>query len=127
VLLNEDTLSRDLELRRINVRRLMTLLRRRALQVGTRHVFEPNDDAFRRLMQRTFETTLGDLHARGAFAGRTASSAFQVVTDARVNTPQSRDLGRFFVELKVAPSLPLSFLRLRLVQRGERLEAVEER
>lgn len=125
--LNEDTLSRDLELRRINVRRLMTLLRRRAIQVGNRHVFEPNDDAFRRLMQRTFETTLADLHARGAFAGRTASAAFQVVTDARLNTPQARDAGRFFVELKVAPSLPLTFLRIRLVQRGERLQASEER
>jgi phage tail sheath protein FI len=127
MMLDESTLSLDPELRRINVRRLMILLRRRALQIGARYVFEPNDDGFRRLVQRSFESTLGHLHARGAFAGRTASRAFQVVTDPSLNTPQARDAGRFFVELKVAPSLPLSFLTIRLVQRGDRLQASEER
>jgi hypothetical protein len=125
--LDESTLSRDLDLRRVNVRRLMILLRRRAIQVGWRYVFEPNDDAFRRLMQRSFEMTLADLYARGAFAGRTAADAFQVVTDAPLNGAAAADAGRFFLELKVAPSRPLTFLRVRLVQRGERLQASEER
>src|SRR5205814_10036239 len=49
-----DTLSLDDDLRPINVRRLLSLLRRRALQVGVRYVFEPNDDSFRRLVERGF-------------------------------------------------------------------------
>jgi hypothetical protein len=36
------------------------------------------------------------------------------------------DLGRFVVELKVAPSLPLTYLTIRLVQSGDRGMAAEE-
>src|SRR5262249_46490070 len=68
-----DTLSDEEEqdLRPINVRRLLMLLRRLALRLGTTYVFEPNSDAFRRLVQRGFETMLGQMFARGAFAGST--------------------------------------------------------
>jgi hypothetical protein len=120
VVLSADTLSQDPDLRPINVRRLLILLRRLALRLGANYVFEPNDDAFRRSVQRGFETQLEYLFKRGAFAGRTANTAFQVVTDSTVNTPQSLDQGRFVVELRVAPSLPMSFLTIRLVQTGER-------
>jgi hypothetical protein len=41
------------------------------------------------------------------------------VTDETLNTPQSTDLGRFIVELRVAPSLPMTFLTVRLVQTGD--------
>jgi hypothetical protein len=125
--LNADTLSRELELRPLNVRRLLILLRRRALQVGARYVFEPNGPALSRLVQRGFEEMLGYLYERGAFAGLTAKTAYQVVVDDGLNTPSSRDLGRFLVELRVAPSWPLTYLRVRLLQRGDRLSATEER
>lgn len=125
--LNADTLSRDPDLRPLNVRRLLILLRRRALQVGSRYVFEPNGPAFARLVQRGFEEMLGRLYERGAFAGRTASTSYQVVVDEAINTPRSRDAGRFFVELRVAPSRSLTFLRVRLLQHGDRLSATEER
>jgi len=36
-----------------------------------------------------------------------------------------RDAGRFFVELRVAPSLPLQFLTIRLSQIGERFTVLE--
>ena len=42
----------DLDVRPINVRRLLALLRRAALLHGTRYVFEPNDDSLRRRIQR---------------------------------------------------------------------------
>jgi phage tail sheath protein FI len=64
---------------------------------------------------------------RGAFAGATAAASFQVVTGSSINTPQSVDQGRFIAEIKVAPSLPLSFLTIRLVQSGDRTFAVEGR
>ena len=89
-------------------------------------VFRPNDDSLRRLVQREFERILGDLFVRGAFAGETHDEGYRVVADATVNTPQSIDLGRFLVELQVAPSQPLSFLTVRLVQEGGTLLAVQE-
>jgi hypothetical protein len=120
VALSADTLSDDVDLRPINVRRLLILLRRLALRLGVSYVFEPNDDSFRRAVQRGFEAQLEYLFMRGAFAGKTADASFQVVTDSSVNTPQSMEQGRFIVELRVAPSLPMSFLTIRLVQTGDR-------
>ncbi|MDX6406397.1 MAG: hypothetical protein QOH70_3852 [Blastocatellia bacterium] len=117
--LGADTLSRDVDLRPINVRRLLILLRRLALRLGETYVFEPNDDSFRRLVQRGFEAALDRMFARGAFAGRTAATSYQVNTDVSLNTPASVDQGRFIVELKVAPSLPLTFITVRLVQTNE--------
>jgi phage tail sheath protein FI len=129
LLMSEDTLAteEDAELRPICVRRLLILLRRLALRRGANYVFEPHDDTLRRTVQRAFHETLSELYARGAFAGRTPGQSFQVVTDETINTAQGVDAGRFFVELKVAPSLPLSFLTVRLRQVGERLTASEGR
>jgi len=113
------TLSPESEWRQINVRRLMILLRRLALREGDRHVFQPNDLSLRRLMQRTFEGVLSDLYQRGAFAGAQPDQAFRVVTDDSVNTPQSLDAGRLIIELRVAPSQPMMFITVRLVQTAE--------
>lgn len=126
VCLNADTLSFDDSLRPINVRRLLQLLRRAALKLGVDYVFEPNDASFRRSVQRGFEGLLGGMFVRGAFAGRIPSESFQVVTDSSLNTRASIDLGRFIVELKVAPSLPLTFLTVRLVQSGDRTYVTED-
>jgi hypothetical protein len=123
--LSADTLSDDTELRSINVRRLLILLRRLALRLGADYVFEPNNGAFRRQVQRGFEAMLEQLFIRGALAGNTASEAFQVVTKSYLNTPQSIDQGRFIVELKVAPSLPLTFLTVRLLQSNDRALVTE--
>jgi hypothetical protein len=119
VCLDADTLSRDDEVRPLNVRRLLALLRRAALRVGNSYVFEPHDGAARRAVRRAFESMLETLFFRGAFAGATARAAFQVVTDESLNTPSSTDAGRLIAEIRVAPSRPLSFLTLRLVQAGD--------
>ena len=125
VSLSADTLSDDGDLRPINVRRLLILLRRLALKLGATYVFEPNNDAFRRLVQRGFEAMLEQMFIRGAFAGDTPETAFQVVTSSSLNTPQSVEQGRFIVELRVAPSLPMTFLTLRLVQADSRAFVTE--
>jgi len=127
VALSSATLSEDADLEPINVRRLLILVRRLALREGAIYVFEPNDDGFRRLVQRSFEALLGQLFARGAFAGASPATAFQVVTGATVNTARSIDQGRVIVELRIAPSLPLTFLTVRLVQSGDRRLLAEER
>jgi hypothetical protein len=125
--LDADTLIDDEDLRPINVRRLLILLRRIAIREGATYVFEPNDDSFRRLVQHRFEGLLNQLYVRGAFAGRISSEAFEVNTGIDRNTPQSVEQGRFIIELKVAPSLALTFLTIRLMQMGDRVSVVELR
>jgi hypothetical protein len=125
--LASDTLTNDTDLRPINVRRLLILLRRLALRLGATYVFEPHSDVFRRSVQRGFEAALEEMFVRGAFAGRTPEAAFQVVTDNVLNPPQSVDQGRFIVELRVAPSQPMAFLTVRLVQMGDRTLVAQER
>ncbi|RYD49925.1 MAG: hypothetical protein EOP60_12855 [Sphingomonadales bacterium] len=125
LVLNADTLSDDEELRPINVRRLLILLRRAALRLGMTFVFEPNDRTLRRVVQGAFESIMQQLFTRGAFAGATPAASYRVVTDDTLNTAQDFDAGRFRVDLKVAPALPMSFLTVRLVQVGERATATE--
>lgn len=125
VVLAADTLSEEEDWRSINVRRLFSLLRRLALRRGLSYVFEPNGDVLRRAVERGFTGVLTDLYRRGAFAGATADASFQVVTSGAINTALDRDAGRFLVELRVAPALPLRFITVRLLQRGERLTLME--
>ena len=68
------------------------------------------------IQTRAFESLLGELMQRGAFAGRSAREAYQVaVMDSDLNSPGSLDAGRLFIELKVAPAQALRFLTVRLV------------
>jgi hypothetical protein len=124
--LSADTLSADPDYQPLNVRRLMILLRRLALREGAAYVFQPHDRALQRLLQHRFEIFLGDLFQRGAFAGRTPESSFRVVSDRTVNPPASVDQGRFIIEIRVAPSQPMSFLTVRLVQTGQTGLVVQE-
>jgi hypothetical protein len=127
LVLDADTLDDDIDLGLINIRRLMSLLRRLVLQLGVTYVFEPHDAAFRRTVKRGFEARLEEMFSRGAFAGATPATSYRVVVDDTVNPPTSVEQGRFIVELRVAPSAPLQFLTIRLVQRGERGVLVEGR
>ncbi len=113
-------------MRPVNVRRLLSLLRRLALREGTTYVFEPHDDTFRRRVWRRFDQVLAGLYIRGAFTGATPAEAYRVVIDSSVNPPGTAELGRFVVELRVAPSRPLAFLTVRLVQAGQEPPFLEE-
>lgn len=119
------TLSDDPDLEPINVRRLLSLLRKTAIRVGNRYVFEPNNAEFRRGIERGFEDMLDGMFLQGAFAGRTSRQAFDVIADDSLNTPREMDQGRFYVILKVAPSVPLRFLTIRLVQTADRTSVTE--
>ena len=116
--MSADTLTSDPDFAPINVRRLLMLLRRAALCLGNTYVFEPNDDRLARAVEASFTSLLDSLYRRGALTGATASDAYRVITDGTVNPPASVDGGRFVVELQVAPSQPLAFLTVRLVQTG---------
>ncbi|MEJ2504591.1 MAG: hypothetical protein P8177_14985 [Gemmatimonadota bacterium] len=125
VVWSEETLSTDPELVGLGVRRLLILLRRIALREGDRYLFQPNSGAFRRLVHRQFDRILADLFARGALAGRGPDEGYRIVTGDPVNPPQSVDQGRFVIELRVAPSRPLHFLTVRLMQTGAGLTVSE--
>ena len=127
IVLDSDTLSDDVDFRPINVRRLLILLRRQALKLGATYVFEPHSPAFRRLVERGFNGMLDYMFVRGAFAGSSPATAYQVVADESLNTSQSVDQGRFMIELRVAPSLPLTFLTIRFIQTGDRSFVTEVR
>jgi hypothetical protein len=125
VLGSAETLIDDADWRAVNVRRLMSLLRRAALRRGASYVFEPLGPPLRRTVERAFEALLEMLFRRGALAGARAEQAFRVVVGEEVNTRQRGDAGQFWIELRVAPALPLTWLTVRLVRSGERLVAEE--
>jgi hypothetical protein len=109
----------------LNVRRLLILLRRLALREGTRYVFQNNSNWLQRAVSRQFDQWMQLLLARGAFAGSTAEDSYQVIADSTVNTQQSMDQGQFIVVLRIAPSAPMQFLTVKLVQSGGQLALVE--
>ncbi len=126
--LRADTLDIvDPSLRLINVRRLLILLRRLALRLGATYAFEPNSGVLRGQVQHRFEELLRGLYDRGAFAGAAPAQAYQVNTDAALNTQVSIEQGRLLVELRVRPSLPMEFITVRLLQRGTQLSVAEGR
>ena len=118
-----DTLSPEREWRPINVRRLMMLLRRTVLRRGMTYVFEPNGPVLRRAVERSLTETLDDLQLRGAFAGASSAKSFRIAVQ---QSDADIDAGRLIVEVGVAPSQPIRFLTLRLVQQGARLSIIEE-
>lgn len=120
------TLSDDRSLLQLSTRRLLILLRKLLLQRGADFVFESNLPRFRTLTRIALEGTLGSMFDQGAFAGRTPPESFRVIADDSVNPPQSVDLGRFVVQLQVAPSEPMEFITVQLTRTGTgELVAVE--
>lgn len=126
--LRADTLdTTDPALRLISVRRLLILLRRLALRHGATFAFEPNSALLRGQVQQRFEEVLRGLYDRGALSGAGPAQAYQVSTDAALNTPASVEQGRLLVELRVRPALPMEFITVRLLQRGNQLSVSEGR
>ncbi len=120
------TQSSDPDLEDFNVRRLLILLRRLALREGQTYVFAPHSNAFRRRIKQQFEQVLARLFERGAFAGRIHAEAYQVVIDDTLNRQSTIEKGQLIVELRVAPSQPLTFMTVRLVQSESHLLTVQE-
>jgi hypothetical protein len=114
------------ELEDLNVRRLLILLKRFATEVGQDYSFAAHSGALRRRVKRQFEQVLGRLFELGAFAGAVPTEAFQVGIDTTINTAASVEQGRFMVELRVAPSQPLTFITVRLVQQEQETLLTQE-
>jgi len=107
----QDTLALDEDDRPVNVRRLLALLRRAALERAQRTVFEPNGPALWRALHRDMDGLLALMHHRGAFRPERAVEAYRV--DVFPGDARAED-GRCICEMRVAPSLPMRFLTVRL-------------
>ena len=126
LMMGQDTqITTEADLVPLNVRRLLILLRRLALREGVRYVFENITPRFQRQVTRQFDGWMQQLLARGAFAGLSAADSYRVIADSSVNTQDSIDQGRFIVVLQVAPSVPMRFLTVQLVQSDGQLTLME--
>lgn len=110
--LSAHTLATEANLLQVSVRRLIILLRKVALLLGSRYVFATNNDRFRQLVRLQFERILATLTSGGALA------AYQVVTDDDASV---LDAGELIVTLLVAPTSPIEFITVRLLRAGEGL------
>jgi hypothetical protein len=126
IVMHWNTLSLDSDFVSLSVRRFMTLLVRMIRREGNRHVFETNDNLLRDAVRAFWEKTLSGLYRRGALRGRNADEAFRVFTGDEVNNRYSNALGRFYVELRVAPAKPMNFIVVRLTQTNTEQLFVQE-
>ncbi len=119
------TVSSDPNVRFINVRRLLCMVRA-ALELTTRWVvFEPNNPHTRASLSATITRFLNQLWTQGALVGASAASAFQVVCDESNNPPATQALGQLFVDIALAPSVPFEFVLLRLGRSSDSLDIQE--
>lgn len=119
------TLSRDVQLRQLSVRRLLILLRRTLEQQTQWVVFEPNTLSLRADLRHLLEGFLRRLYRANAFRGATEAEAFFVRCDVALNPPQVVDAGRLVAEVGVAPAEPLEFLVIRIDRAGDGTLTVE--
>ena len=120
------TLDPEPDWQALGVRRLFILLRRIAQREGERFAFEPNDGALRRSLVHAFDRWLARLMQRGALQGTRAAEAYALGVASGAALAREIDDGRCSLEIRVAPSRPLRFLKLVVVRAGEQWQFAEE-
>lgn len=108
------TLSDGTPWRYVNVRRLFSYVEDSILQ-GTRWaVFEPNNYALWKGLERSITEFLTRVWLSGALFGRTAKEAFYVKIDEELNPTAIRALGQVVVEIGMAPVRPAEYVVVRI-------------
>lgn len=104
------------EWRYISVRRLISYIEK-SIELGTQWVvFEPNDEDLWARVKRTVSNFLERIWREGALFGATPEQAFYVKCDEELNPPETRILGRLYVEVGVCPVRPAEFVIFRISQ-----------
>jgi phage tail sheath protein FI len=104
------------EWRYISVRRLMSYIEK-SIELATQWVvFEPNDEDLWARVRRTVSNFLERIWREGALFGATPQQAFYVKCDEELNPPETRDLGRLYIEVGVCPVRPAEFVIFRVSQ-----------
>ncbi len=120
------TLSTDPQLRQLNIRRFLILLKRTLKRQTQWVTFEPNNAALRRQLTQALNNYLLSLYRSGVFKGESAEQAFFVRCDDQNNTRYTIDQGQLIADIGVALAEPTEFIVVRLSHNLERV-AVEER
>jgi hypothetical protein len=108
------TLSRRVELRQLNVARLLTVLRLTLERELDWAVFEPSNAELWAQVRRLVHALLRRLFEAGAFAGATPAEAFFVRCDRSTMTRLDLDQGRLVCLVGVAPAEPVEYLLLQV-------------
>ena len=120
------TLALDQTWRQLNVRRLMTMIRRVLYRQMQWAVFEPNNQKLRFQISRMLESYLRQLYRANAFTGATESQAFFVKCDDKLNPLVVQQQGQAIAQIGIAPAEPLEFIVLNVARDGDFSLAVEE-
>jgi phage tail sheath protein FI len=104
----------DSEVRFVNVRRLLMLIAESIDERIQWAVFEPNNRALWREIDRVVRAFLDGLWRAGMLDGATAAQAYSVRCDAATNPPESRDQGLVVCEIGVLPPWPAEFVVVRI-------------
>lgn len=100
----------------INVRRLFNYIEK-SIELGTQWVvFEPNSPDLWSRVKRDVSAFLNVAWREGMLFGMTSSEAFFVKVDAENNPSETRDLGRLYIDVGLAPVKPAEFVIFRLSQ-----------
>jgi phage tail sheath protein FI len=98
----------------LNVRRLLLYIEESIAEGIRWAVFEPNDLALWKKLDRTISDFLERVWRDGGLFGAKAEEAFRVRIDEALNPPSVRALGRLYIEIKVAPVRPAEFIVVRI-------------
>jgi phage tail sheath protein FI len=108
------TLSNEPEWRYVNVRRLLIMIEEAIEERMQRIVFEPNNPALWRDVDRVVRTFLDGLWRQGMLDGATAQEAYDVRCDEETNPPHETDQGRMTCVIGVLPPWPAEFVTVRI-------------
>jgi uncharacterized protein len=104
------------EWRYISVRRLMSYIEK-SIELGTQWaVFEPNDEDLWARIKRIVGNFLERIWREGGLFGASPEQAFYVKCDEEINPPETRILGRLYIEVGVCPVRPAEFVVFRISQ-----------
>ncbi len=120
------TLALDQTWRQLNVRRLMTMIRRVLERQMQWAVFEPNNLNLRFQISRMLEAYLRQLYRANAFTGATEDQAFFVKCDDKLNPPSVQYQGELIAQVGIAPAEPLEFIVLNIARDGDSTLTVQE-
>jgi hypothetical protein len=112
--------------RYVNVRRLFIMIERAIDQQTQWLVFEPNNPALWREVDRLLRSFLTGLWRRGMLDGATAAEAFLVRCDAATNPPEETALGRLTALVGIRPPWPAEFVIARIGRTESGVQISEE-
>lgn len=112
------TLSRDINWRYINVRRIFLTLGRWIAHRMVWATFEPTSPRLWIRIQRELSTYLIHLWQQGALQGATPGQAFYVKCDAETNPPEQQEAGQVVTEIGLAATSTAEFIVVRIVHRA---------